>query len=202
MPRDNTQNRIASVKRTTKETDISILIDLDGSGAANINTGIGFFDHMLEQLARHSLIDMDISVKGDLHIDGHHTVEDTALALGEALKGAIGDKTGIVRYGHAYVPMDEALARVTLDLSGRAYFIWNVDFNMTYIGDLDTELIKHFFQSLAVEGGITLHVENLYGENNHHIVEGVFKAAAKALRMAVSIDERAVDQLPSTKGAL
>lgn len=196
-------SRKANISRDTKETAISAAIDLDGSGVANIATGIGFFDHMLDQLARHGLFDLDITAKGDLEIDAHHTVEDTGIALGQAIKEALGDKRGIRRYGHSYVAMDESLSRVALDLSNRPYLIWWVDFTIDRLGEqMETELFREFFHALAQAAGITLHVENLYGENNHHMIESVFKAFAKALRMATEIDPRAADQLPTTKGAL
>jgi imidazoleglycerol-phosphate dehydratase len=201
MPRD-TQQRTATVNRKTKETSIGVSLNLDGTGKADIHTGIGFFDHMLEQLAKHSLIDVTIKADGDLHIDGHHTVEDVGLTLGQALTQALGEKRGIIRYGSAYAPMDETLSRVALDLSGRPYCVWNVKFTREHIGDMEVELFKEFFHSVAQTGGITLHCENLYGENNHHIIEATFKAFAKALRMAVTIDERAADMIPSTKGSL
>lgn len=201
MPRD-AQNRTAILNRKTKETDISVSINLDGTGIYDISTGIGFFDHMLEQLSKHSLIDITIKAKGDLHIDGHHTVEDVGLALGQAIKEAVGDKRGINRYGHSYVPMDETLGRVALDLSNRPHLIFNVNFTQELLGEMQTELFREFYHAFAQAGGITLHVENLYGINNHHIIEGLFKATAKALRMALSIDPRAEGILPSTKGAL
>lgn len=195
--------RSANYTRKTKETDISVTVGLDGSGKSEIETGIGFLDHMLEQLARHGLFDLEVKVKGDLHIDAHHSVEDCGIALGTALKEALGDKAGIHRYGHAYVPMDEALSRVALDLSNRPYLVWNVNFSVDRLGEqMETELFREFFHALAGSGGITLHVENLYGDNNHHIIESVFKAFAKALRMACSHDPRAEGILPSTKGAL
>lgn len=195
--------RNATITRNTKETAISAGITLDGSGVPAIETGVGFFDHMLEQLAKHGLFDLDIAVKGDLHIDAHHAVEDTGIALGQAIKQALGDKTGIRRYGHAYVAMDESLSRVALDLSNRPYLVWRVNFTVDRLGEqMETELFREFFHALAQAAGITLHIENLYGENNHHMIESVFKAFAKALRMAVEIDPRAADQLPSTKGAL
>ncbi len=194
--------RTATIKRTTKETDISLEVNLDGSGKTDIATGVGFFDHMLEQLGKHSLIDLMIKAEGDLHIDAHHTVEDVGIAIGQALKEAVGDKKGINRYGHAYLPMDEALSRVALDFSGRPFLVFNATFSRDKVGDLDTELFREFFQAVASAGGITLHAENLYGENNHHIAESLFKALAKALRMAVAKDPRAGDQLPSTKGML
>lgn len=195
--------RNAHIHRQTKETDIRIEINLDGAGKSAISTGIGFLDHMLDQLARHGLFDLDIQVKGDLHIDAHHTVEDTGLALGQALAGALGDKKGVRRYGHAYAPMDETLSRVALDLSGRPYLVWKVTFTIDRLGEqMETELFSHFFHALAQAGGITLHAECLYGENNHHVIESVFKALAKALKMACEIDPRAEGILPSTKGAL
>lgn len=195
--------RQASIQRTTKETDISVTVSLDGTGKASIATGVAFFDHMLEQLAKHGLFDLDISCKGDLEIDAHHTVEDTGIALGQAIKQALGDKMGIRRYGHSYVPMDEALSRVAVDLSNRPYLVWKVCFTIDRLGEqMETELFQEFFHALAQAAGMTLHVENLYAENNHHRIESVFKAFAKALRMASEHDERAAGQLPSTKGAL
>lgn len=202
MPKDKGVKRTANINRKTKETDISVSITLDGSGKADMQTGIGFFDHMLEQLAKHSLIDMSIRCDGDLHIDGHHSVEDTGIALGQALKEAVGDKMGIFRYGHFDLVMDETRSSVALDLSNRPYLIWNVEFSQDRLGNMDTELFQEFFNAFAQAGGITLHVENKYGTNNHHIIESIFKAVAKALRMAVSHDERAAGILPSTKGAL
>lgn len=196
-------SRNAHITRNTKETDLSVQIALDGVGSAAIATGIGFFDHMLEQLAKHGLFNLEISAKGDLHIDAHHTVEDTGIALGQAIKQALGDKKGIRRYGHAYVPMDESLSRVALDLSNRPYLVWRVPFTVDRLGEqMETELFQEFFHALAQAAGITLHIENLYGDNNHHMIESVFKAFAKALRMACEIDPRAEGQLPSTKGAL
>ena len=195
--------RTAEITRKTKETNISLHINLDGSGKSDISTGVAFLDHMLDQIARHGLFDLTIKCDGDLEIDAHHTVEDTALALGEALKTALGDKMGITRYGHAYVPMDECLSRVALDLSNRPYCIWNVNFTIDRLGEvMETELFGHFFQALSQTAGMTLHCENLYGENNHHIIESVFKAFARALRTATEIDSRAQNMLPSTKGAL
>ncbi len=202
MPKDSGAKRTANVNRKTKETDISVSVTLDGTGTADIQTGIGFFDHMLEQLAKHSLIDMSVRCDGDLHIDGHHSVEDTGIALGQALKEAVGDKMGIYRYGHFDLVMDESRSSVALDLSNRPYLIWNVDFSVERLGEMDTELFQEFFNAFAQAGGITLHIENLYGENNHHIIESIFKATAKALRMAIAHDERAAGVLPSTKGAL
>lgn len=196
-------NRSASVARKTKETDINLSIGLDGLGKSDIKTGVAFFDHMLEQLAKHGLFDLSISCKGDLEIDCHHTVEDTGIALGQAIKQALGDKAGIRRYGHSYVPMDEAMSRVALDLSNRPYLVWNVRFTIDRLGEqMETELFFEFFQAVSQAAGITLHIENLYAENNHHRIESVFKAFAKALRMATEIDPRAEGQLPSTKGAL
>ena len=194
--------RTASVKRETKETNISVTINLDGTGTYDVETGIGFLDHMLEQLSRHSLIDITVRARGDLHIDGHHTTEDTGIALGLALVEALGDKKGIRRYGFSYIPMDEVLTRAAVDISGRPWLIWNVDFSRDKIGEMDTELFREFFQALAQNAGLTLHVENLYGENNHHIIESCFKALARALRAALTIDRRQADQLPTTKGKL
>jgi imidazoleglycerol-phosphate dehydratase len=196
------KQRKASIKRETKETKIEVSVNLDGAGKSSIATGIGFFDHMLEQLAKHSLIDITVKAKGDLHIDGHHTAEDTGIALGQALKEAVGDKKGIRRYGHFDLVMDEARSNVALDLSNRPYLIWGATFTVEKLGEMDTELFQEFFNALAHAGGITLHVENRCGSNNHHIIESIFKAFAKALRMALEIDPRASDQLPSTKGSL
>lgn len=195
-------NRSAKISRKTKETQIEVAIDLDGGGKADIATGIGFFDHMLEQLAKHSLIDMTIKASGDLHIDAHHTVEDTGIALGQALKEALGDKTGIRRYGHFTLVMDEARSNVALDLSNRHYLVWDVNFTIDRLGEMDTELFQEFFNAFSGAGGITLHCVKEAGTNNHHIAESLFKACAKALRMAVEFDPRAEGQLPSTKGAL
>ena len=194
--------RNGSIHRKTKETDITATINLDGTGKADIATGIGFFDHMLEQLARHGLFDITLKAAGDLHIDGHHTVEDTGLTLGQALAQALGDRKGITRYGHAYAPMDESLSRVALDLSNRPYLIWNVNFTQEMLGEMQTELFREFFQAFSQAGGITLHCENLYGVNNHHMIESLFKALAKSLRMAVTVDPRAAHMVPSTKGSL
>jgi len=194
--------RTATIQRDTAETRISVTVDLDGTGTYRIATGIGFLDHMLEQLSRHSLIDLDVEVKGDLHIDGHHTTEDSALAIGAAVAKALGDKRGIRRYGDALSPMDETLTRVALDISGRPWLVWKTQFTMTRLGDLDTELIEHWFHSFAQAAGITLHVETLYGQNNHHIVESAFKGLARALRTAVEIDPRKSTAIPSTKGVL
>lgn len=194
--------RIATVTRKTSETDVSVTVNLDGTGQRSISTGIGFYDHMLEQLARHGLFDLDIQTVGDLHIDAHHTVEDTAIALGEAFAKALGDRAGITRYGHAYVPMDETLARVALDISGRPFLVWKVDFTQSRLGEMDTELFWHVFHSFAQAAGITLHAEALYGKNNHHIAEGLFKAFARALKQAVALDPRQLGSIPSTKGTL
>ncbi len=194
--------RRGTVHRTTNETSISVEVDLDGSGVYAVSTGIGFLDHMLEQLSRHSLIDLKVNAKGDLHIDQHHTTEDTGLAIGEAIAKALGEKRGIVRYGSAHAPMDETLTRVALDISGRPHFLWNVSFTQARLGEWDTELIEHWFQSFAQTAGLTLHVECLYGQNNHHIVESCYKALARALRQAVEIDPRKADAIPSTKGVL
>jgi imidazoleglycerol-phosphate dehydratase len=194
--------RQASVSRKTKETAISVSVDLDGSGQSVISTGIGFLDHMLDQLSRHSLIDLKVEAKGDLHIDYHHTTEDTGIAIGEAVSKALGSRVGINRYGDALIPMDETLTRVALDASNRPYLIWKVNFSRPKLGEMDTELFKEWFQAFAQAAGLTLHVENLYGENNHHIVESCYKALARALRQAVEIDPRKSDAVPSTKGVL
>lgn len=194
--------RTATINRSTAETRIDVTVNLDGTGVYAISTGIGFLDHMIEQLSRHGLIDIDLKVAGDLHIDGHHTTEDSALALGQAIAKALGDKRGIRRYGDALSPMDETLTRVALDISGRPWLVWKTQFTMTRLGDLDTELIEHWFHSFAQTAGLTLHVETLYGQNNHHIVESAFKGLARALRAAVEIDPRKGDAIPSTKGML
>ena len=194
--------RSAKITRTTAETDISVEINLDGTGTYDNQSGVGFFDHMLDQLARHSLIDMTIRAKGDLHIDDHHTVEDTGIALGQALTKALGDKRGIRRYGACLLPMDDAQVRTALDLSARPYLIWNVDMPVAKIGTFDTELVREFFQALSTHGGITLHVDMLHGINAHHIAEAAFKSVARALREAVESDPRKADAIPSTKGAL
>ena len=177
-------------------------MNLDGTGVYNISTGIGFLDHMLEQLSRHSLIDLEVIAKGDLHIDFHHTTEDTGIVIGEAVRQALGDFKGLVRYGSAIIPMDETCSRVSLDVSQRPYLIWKVDFTKPKLGDMDTELFKEWFQAFAQSAGITLHVENMYGENNHHIIESCFKGLARALRQAIDIDPRKADDIPSTKGVL
>jgi imidazoleglycerol-phosphate dehydratase len=194
--------RVASVERNTKETRITGRVDLDGTGTAEISTGIGFLDHMLEQLARHSLIDVALRAEGDLHIDFHHTTEDSGYVVGEAVSRALGNRAGIARYGHAVIPMDETLTRVSLDASNRPYLIWKVTFSRPKLGEMDTELFKEWFQAFAQSAGITLHVENLYGENNHHIAESCFKGLARALRQAVEIDPRRAGAIPSTKGVL
>ncbi len=194
--------RKASVERKTKETDIKTSVNLDGTGKYNVRTGIGFLDHMMEQLSKHSLIDLELDAKGDTHIDFHHTTEDSGIAIGQAVAKAIGDKAGIRRFGHAYIPMDETLSRVALDFSGRPYLIWRVEFTRDKLGEMDTELFKEWFGAFAQAAGITLHVENLYGTNNHHIIESCFKGLAKALRSAMELDERAAGVIPSTKGML
>ncbi len=194
--------RQASIERNTTETRISARIDLDGTGAYDISTGIGFLDHMLEQLARHSLIDITLKAEGDLHIDFHHTTEDTAIVLGQALAEALGERTGIRRYGAALIPMDETLTRVALDVSNRPYLIWTVAFVRDKLGEMDNELFKEWFQAFAQHGGLTLHIENLYGENSHHIVESCYKGLARALRQAIEVDPRARGDVPSTKGRL
>ncbi|MEX0695304.1 MAG: imidazoleglycerol-phosphate dehydratase HisB [Rhodospirillales bacterium] len=194
--------RTASVERKTKETEIAVSLNLDGSGIYDVSTGIGFLDHMLEQLSRHSLIDLTVKAKGDLHIDFHHTTEDTGIAIGEAFSKALGERKGITRYASALIPMDETLSRVALDISNRPYLIWRVAFTKPKLGDMDTELFKEWFQAFAQAAGITLHVENLYGENNHHIVESCYKGLARSLRDAIEIDPRKADDVPSTKGVL
>jgi len=194
--------RRAEVRRETTETRIAVTLDLDGTGAYAISTGIGFFDHMLEQLSRHSLIDLAVETKGDLHIDQHHTVEDTGLAIGEALAKALGDKRGIRRYADALSPMDETLTRVAVDISGRPFLVWKTEFSQKRLGEMDTEMFEHFFHSFAQTAGLTLHVETLYGSNNHHIAEAAFKGLARALREAVEIDPRKAGVVPSTKGTL
>ena len=194
--------RTATASRKTAETEISVEINLDGTGTYDNETGVGFFDHMLDQLARHALIDMKIRAKGDHHIDDHHTVEDTGILLGKALAEAMGDKRGIVRYGSCYLPMDECLTRAALDLSGRPFLVWHVDFTAQKIGAFDTELVRGFFTALAMNAGMTLHVETLYGVNSHHIAETCFKAVARALRDALETDPRKADAIPSTKGTL
>lgn len=194
--------RKAKIERKTKETQIEVEINLDGKGEYKIETGIGFLNHMLEQLSRHSLVDLKVKAKGDLHIDHHHTTEDTGIAIGEAVAKALGERKGITRYAHAYIPMDETLSRVAIDLSGRPYFVWKVEFTKPKLGEMDTELFREWFQAFAFAAGATLHVENLYGVNNHHMIESCFKGLARALRQAVTIDARKSDEVPSTKGTL
>lgn len=196
------QDRTGEVSRNTTETQISVRVGIDGTGTSNIATGIGFFDHMLEQLSRHSLIDMDISAKGDLHIDDHHTVEDTGIAIGLALSQALGDRRGIARYASLDLAMDETLTRAALDISGRPFLVWHVDFPSAKIGTFDSELCREFFQALAHNAGMTLHVTNHYGANGHHIAETCFKSVARALRLAIEIDPRQAESIPSTKGTL
>ena len=194
--------RSASVDRKTTETTISVTVNLDGQGLYKVSTGIGFLDHMVEQLSRHSLIDIELTADGDLHIDYHHTTEDSAITLGTAVSKALGERKGIQRYGSALIPMDETLTRVALDLSNRPYLIWKMDFTRDKIGEMDTELFKEWFQAFAQAAGATLHVESLYGDNSHHMIESAYKALARALRQAVEIDPRKQDAVPSTKGTL
>lgn len=194
--------RKAAIERKTKETEIGVALDLDGTGAGDILTGIGFLDHMLDSFARHSAIDLKVRAKGDLHIDNHHTTEDTGIVIGQAVAKALGDFKGIRRFGSALIPMDETLTRAAIDLSGRPYFVWKVNFSKPRLGEMDTELFKEWFQAFAQHAGAALHIENLYGENNHHIAESCFKACARALRQAVEIDARLKGAVPSTKGSL
>ena len=194
--------RTATIRRDTSETKVAVTVNLDGTGVYDVKTGVGFFDHMLEQLSRHGLIDLHVRCDGDLHIDEHHTVEDTALAIGSAVAQALGDKRGIRRYGDALSPMDETLTRVALDISGRPWLVWRSRFSQTRLGSMDTEMFQHFFHSFAQNAGITLHIETLYGDNNHHIAESMFKGLARALRTAIEIDPRKADAIPSTKGTL
>ena len=194
--------RTAEITRKTNETDIKVSVNLDGSGKHDMQTGIGFLDHMLDQLSKHSLIDMSVVAKGDLHIDFHHTAEDVGIALGEAIKQALGNKRGIRRYASSELPMDGTLTRVALDVSGRPFLVWKVEFTRDKVGEMDTELFREWFQAFAMNAGVTLHVETFYGDNNHHIAESAFKALARALRDAVEIDPRAADRIPSTKGTL
>jgi imidazoleglycerol-phosphate dehydratase len=194
--------RTASITRQTAETAISVTVNLDGAGTYDNQTGVGFLDHMLDQLARHGLIDLTVRAKGDLHIDDHHTVEDTGIAIGQALLAALGDKRGIQRYGSCHLPMDDAQVRAALDLSGRPYLVWNLTFPTAKIGSFDTELVREFFQAFSTHGGITLHVDMIHGINSHHIAEAAFKAVARALRQAVETDPRKADAIPSTKGTL
>jgi imidazoleglycerol-phosphate dehydratase len=194
--------RKGSIRRTTRETDVEVAIDLDGSGSSRIATGIGFLDHMLDLLARHARVDLTINAKGDLHIDHHHTTEDVGIALGQAVKQALGDMKGITRYADVYLPMDEALTRVAIDISGRPFLVFKAEFARDKVGAFDTELVQEWFQAFAMNAGVTLHVETLYGTNDHHIAESCFKGLARALRLAVAIDQRAANEIPSTKGLL
>ena len=194
--------RTGQISRKTAETAIEVSVNLDGTGTYDIATGIGFLDHMIEQFARHSLIDIVCKVEGDLHVDQHHTTEDSAIAIGQAISQALGEKRGSVRYGSAYSPMDEALARVALAISGRPILVWKMQFSQPRLGEMDTELFEHWFHSIAQAAGITLHIETLYGQNNHHMIEGIFKGFARAMRAAVEIDPRKADAVPSTKGIL
>lgn len=194
--------RTATIKRKTKETDIEVTVNLDGTGVANIATGIGFFDHMLDLLARHSRIDLTVKAVGDLHIDYHHTTEDTGIALGRAVKQALGNMAGITRYAGVHMPMDETLSRVVIDISARPFLVFKADFPRDKIGEFDTELVREWFQAFAINAGVTLHVETLYGDNSHHIAESCFKGLARALRIAVAIDPKAAGEIPSTKGSL
>ncbi len=194
--------RLGEITRNTLETQIRVKVDLDGSGQVRLASGIGFLDHMLDQIARHGMIDLEVEAKGDLHIDAHHSVEDIGITLGQAISRAIGDKTGLTRYGHAYVPLDEALSRVVVDLSGRPGLSFNVDFRRALIGEFDVDLVREFFQGLVNHAGITVHIDNLAGENAHHQAETIFKAFGRALRMAVEADVRAAGRMPSTKGSL
>ena len=194
--------RTASIERKTKETNINVEVNIDGTGQYDIKTGIGFLDHMLEQLSKHSLIDLKVKAVGDLHIDLHHTTEDSGIAIGEAILKALGDKKGIKRYAHALIPMDETLSRISLDVSGRPYLVWNVKLKVEKLGEMDTELFKEWFQAFAQAAGITLHVENIYGDNSHHIIESCYKGLAKALRSAFEIDPKMKNSIPSTKGTI
>ena len=194
--------RQARIERKTKETEIAVSVNLDGTGKYNVSTGIGFLDHMLEQLSRHSLMDLELKATGDLHIDFHHTTEDSGIVIGEAVNKALGDRKGIVRFGSALVPLDEALSQVVVDCSNRPYLVWKVNFTRPKLGDMDTELFKEWFQAFAQAAGLTLHVETLYGDNNHHIVESAYKGLARAFRTAITLDDRALGVVPSTKGVL
>jgi imidazoleglycerol-phosphate dehydratase len=200
--RNTPVTRTATIARTTKETDIKAYVDLDGTGAFEISTGIGFLDHMLEQLARHSMIDIKLEARGDLHIDYHHTTEDCGIVIGQAIAKAMGDKAGITRYADVNLPMDETLTRVALDVSGRPFLVWDVAFSQPKLGEMDTELFREWFQAFAQNSGITLHVTNVYGANNHHIAETCYKGLARALRMALTLDPRQAGRVPSTKGSL
>ncbi|OIR01711.1 imidazoleglycerol-phosphate dehydratase [mine drainage metagenome] len=199
---DGVQMRQAEISRNTLETQVSVRVDLDGSGRSRLSSGIGFLDHMLDQIARHGMIDLDVEAKGDLHIDAHHSVEDIGITLGQALSQAVGDKQGLARYGHAYVPLDEALSRVVVDLSGRPGLVFHVEFKRAMIGEFDVDLVREFFQGLVNHAAITVHIDNLCGANAHHQAETVFKAFGRALRMAVAPDPRAAGRVPSTKGSL
>lgn len=194
--------RRAEVTRTTAETDISLALDLDGTGASRISTGVGFFDHMLELLSRHAMIDLDVTANGDVHVDFHHTVEDVGIALGQAVRRALGDMKGLTRYADVHMPMDETLTRVAIDVSGRPFLVWRTDFPAPKVGEFDTELVREFFQAFATHAAVTLHVETLYGANAHHIAESCFKGLARALKLALALDPRAGDRLPSTKGRI
>jgi len=194
--------RRATITRKTNETEITVSVNLDGAGTARVSTGIGFFDHMLEQVARHSGIDLEVSAKGDLHIDMHHTIEDSGIALGQAVRQALGERKGIGRYADVHLPMDETLTRVAIDVSGRPFLVFKAEFTAPKIGEFDTELVREFFQAFAMNAGITLHVETLYGANSHHIAESCFKGLARVLRAAIAVDERRKDEIPSTKGSL
>lgn len=202
MAKDQTPARRADRTRKTKETDITVRLDLDGTGIADVQTGIGFLDHMLEGFAKHGLMDLYVRCDGDLHIDGHHTTEDVGIVMGLAFADAVGEANGITRFGHAYIPMDETLTRASVDISKRPYLIWKVDFSRDKIGDMDTELFREWFHAFAMNAGICLHVENLYGENNHHIIESCYKAVARTLKMALSSEPRLGGASPSTKGSL
>ena len=195
-------SRTATIERKTKETEIKVTVDLDGSGQFDIKTGIGFLDHMLEQLARHSLMDITLQAKGDLHVDFHHTVEDTGIALGQAVAAALGERKGITRFADVHLAMDEALTRVVVDISGRPYLVWNVNFSRPKLGEMDTELFREWFQAFAQNAAVTLHIATLYGENNHHIAETCYKGLARALRLAMAEDPRQAGRVPSTKGRL
>jgi len=199
---DENAKRQATISRKTNETSISVTVDIDGTGTSKIKTGIGFFDHMLDQLSRHSLVDMEIEANGDLHVDDHHTVEDTGIAIGLAISKALGDRRGITRYASLDLAMDETMTRAAVDVSGRPFLVWNVAFSAPKIGTFDTELVREFFQALAMNAGITLHIQNIYGANNHHISETCFKAVARVLRTASEIDPRQAGRIPSTKGTL
>ena len=199
---ETSATRRATISRKTNENQVSVSVNIDGSGANTISTGVGFFDHMLDQLSRHSLIDMEIEAKGDLHVDDHHTVEDTGIAIGLAIAKALGDRRGITRYASLDLAMDETMTRAAVDVSGRPFLVWNVAFSAPKIGTFDTELVREFFQALAMNAGITLHIQNIYGANNHHISETCFKAVARVLRTATEIDPRQAGRIPSTKGTL